>query len=277
MKPGNRPPFPLPLLRFWGLRILPLWFLVAGMIFLIQIAICGIAHDNELIKNLFTYIDGFPSFVKAAFGVEVLQQGGISTFIAFGYRHPLILLLFMLFAVGVPTRLLAGEVQQGEMELILSRSITKTQVYICASALTLVGMFALVLVMFFSTFIATRIYAFEKAVPLYPFFIMAMNGGVLASAVAAISLLAAASFRRRGTAVGLTTTYLVISYFVSIVAAWWSPMKLLGPLTPFWYVNNSRIFSNTSWPVSDMIVLAVILIVAAVAGGIIWQRRDLPL
>lgn len=277
MRSNNLPPFPFSLLRFWGMRILPLWLLIAGMLFLIQIAICGVAHDNELIKNLFMSIDGFPSFVKKIFGFEEMRQGSVAAFISFGYRHPLVLLLFMLFAVGVPTGLLTGEVQQGRMELILSRSVTKVQVYICACLLTLVGMFALALVMFFSTFIATNIYNFDETVPLYPFFISTMNGGILAGAVAAISLLAAAGFRRRGSAVGITVIYLVINYFVSLVAGWWPILKPLGPFTPFWYVNTSGIFRNPVWPVGDMCVLAAVMAAAAVAGGFIWQRRDLPL
>ena len=70
----------------------------------------------------------------------------------------MVLFLYMLFAVGVPTTLLTGEVQKGTMELILSRSATKTQVYFCASLLTLAGMFALVLMMFLGTVAATHLY-----------------------------------------------------------------------------------------------------------------------
>ncbi len=52
--------------------------------------------------------------------------------------------LYMLYAVGVPAGLLTGEIQRGTMELILSRPITKTQVYVCAAVLTLVGLFGLI-------------------------------------------------------------------------------------------------------------------------------------
>jgi len=181
----------------------------------------------------------------------------------------------MLFAVGVPTGLLAGEVHKGTMELILSRPITKTQVYICAGFLTLTGMFTLVLMMFLGTVTAVNIYDFGEPIRLDLFFRIAMNGGLLASTVGAIALLSAAHFRARNMAVGVTAAFLVANYFVWIISQLWPRMDFLRRVTLFYYVNGVKVW--TGWPIDDMCVLAVVLTVAVVAGGIIWNRRDLPL
>lgn len=276
MNANPRPPFPLPLLRFWTLRILPAWCLIALMIFLTQIAVCGIVHDNEKVKAALQYIDILPSFIKAFMGGEALQLGNIAGLISIGYQDPLVLILYMLYAVGVPTALLAGEVQRGTMELILSRQTTKTQVYICAGLITVVGMYALVVVMFLGTVAATNLYQFDQAVPLYSFFKLAINGGILASAVGGIALLAAACFRR-GTAVGVTVAYLVVNYFAEMIAEWWPRMKWLEPITFYSYVDEAKIFTQSTWPLGDMCVLISLLVVSTVAGGVIWSRRDLPL
>ena len=276
MNSKAHPRFPLPLLRFWTLRILPIWALIALVIFLFQIAVCGIVHDNETVKALIQYLDMLPSFIKTALGGEALQVGNVSGLIAIGYNDPLVLILYMLFAVGVPTGLLAGEVQKGTMELILSRQVTKTHVYICAGLITITGMFALVLVMFGGTVFATNVYEFSQEVPLYSFFKAAINGGILACAVGGIALLAAACFQRN-TAVWLTVAYLVLNYFVSIIAEWWPRMKWLKPTTIFYYVDGGKIFTESTWPISDMCVLLSILIISTLLGGVIWSRRDLPL
>ena len=271
-----RPRFPLPLLRFWTLRILPIWALIALVIFLFQIAVCGIVHDNESVKTFINFIDRLPSFIKTIFGGESLKVGNISGLIAIGYNHPLVLTLYMLFAVGVPTGLLAGEVQRGTMELILSRHVTKIHAYICAGLITITGMFALVMVMFSGTVFATNVYEFSQEVPLHSFFKAAINGGILASAVGGIALLAAACFQRN-TAVWLTVAYLVANYFVSIIAEWWPRMKWLKPTTIFYYVDGTKIFTESKWPISNMCVLLSILVISTVLGGVIWSRRDLPL
>jgi ABC-2 type transport system permease protein len=276
MSKKSRPAFPLQLLHFWALRILPIWLLIAIIIFLFQIAICGIVHDNESVKTFIQFLDMLPSFIKTALGGEALKVGNVSGLIAIGYQHPLVLTLYMLFAVGVPTGLLAGEVQKGTMELILSRHVTKTQVYICAGLITITGMFALVLVMFCGTVFATSMYEFGQDVPLYSFFKAAINGGILASAAGGIALLAAACFQRN-TAVWLTVAYLIVNYFVSVIAEWWPRMKWLYPTTIFYYVDGKKIFSEAGWPLGDIFVLVSILVVSTLLGGVIWSRRDLPL
>ena len=68
-------PFPLPLLRFWCLRILPGWCLIAVMIFLVQIAVCGIVHDSEKVKAMLSFLEMLPSAMKTALGGEALQAG----------------------------------------------------------------------------------------------------------------------------------------------------------------------------------------------------------
>ena len=276
MNVDRRSPFPWSLLRFWILRILPAWFLIALMIFLFQLAICGIVHDNERVKALIQYIDMLPAFLKTFIGGEAVRYGNIAGLIAIGYQDPFILLLYMLFAVGVPTALLAGEVQRGTMELILSRQTTKTHVYICAGLITVIGMYALVIVMFLGTVAATNLYKFDQPVPLYNFFKLAVNGGILASAVGGIALLAAACFRR-GMAVSITVAYLVVNYFIMIITKWWPQMKWLDPVTIFNYVDGGKIFVEPKWPVGDMFVLISLLVVSTLLGGIIWWRRDLPL
>ena len=275
MSSKTHPPFPLPLLRFWTLRILPIWLFIATIIFLFQIAVCGIVHDNENVKSLLQFINIFP-FIKTILGGDALQVGNVSGLIAIGYNHPLVLTLYMLFAVGVPTGMLAGEVQKGTMELILCRHVTKNHVYICAGLITITGMFVLVMVMFCGTVVATNIYEFGRDVPLYSFFKAAINGGILASAVGGIALMSAACFQRN-TAVWVTVTYLIVNYFVSIIAVWWPRMKFLKPVTIFYYVNGQKIFREGGWPLDDMAVLISILFISTFLGGIIWSRRDLPL
>ena len=276
MRISHRPSFPWPLLTFWTRRILLAWFLIAFWIFLFQIIVCGIVHDNEKVKAFLQYIDLLPAFVKVLLGGEALELGNIAGLVAIGYQEPFILLLYMLFAVGVPTALLAGETQNGNMELILSRPTTKTHVYICAALITVTGMAALVLVMFLGTVVATNIYEFEQEVPLNCFFMLAVNGGILAATAGGIALLAAACFQRT-MAVSLTIAYLVINYVIEIVATWLPSMKWLYPATIFYYVGDTKIFTESAWPIGDMAILVTLLTVSTVLGGIIWQRRDLPL
>lgn len=265
----------LPLLKFWTLRTLPAWCLIALMIFLIQVAVCGIVHDNEKVKQMLTVLDILPSFVKTALGGDYLKAGNTAALITIGYKHPFVLFLFMFFAVSVPTGFLAGEVQKGTMELILSRCVTKRHVYIFAGLITVAGMFALTMVMFLGTAFSVNIFDFGKPIGLSMFFRIGICGGELACTVGGIALLCAAVFASRNIAVGISVAFLVINYFISVISDWWPRMSFLKKATLFYYVGGPEIV--TGWPVKNMCILGVIFLIAVISGLIIWNRRDLPL
>jgi len=273
--PPPRIPFPFGLLGFWARRLLPMWCFIALIIFLMQIAVCAIVHDNENVKAFLTFLDVLPSFIKTALGGETLQVGNLPSLIAIGYQHPLVLFLYLLFAVGAPTMLLTGEVQKGTMELILSRAATKTQVYLGAVFLTLAGMVALVVTMFLGTVVATRHFDFGQTIPLDLFFRIAVNGGLVAGAAGAIALCAAGVFPGRSLAVTATIAVVVLNYFAWIVAQWWPRLGFLKPATLFYYANGLKL--SRGWPVGDMSVLLAIIVIAIAVGIFSWRRRDLPL
>jgi hypothetical protein len=277
MNPDRRPSFPFALLFFWLRRILFVWFLIASLIFLIQILHCGVYQDNERVRAVLSFVEHMPSIVKNSLGGDILQMDNVAGFIAVAYIHPLVLTLYMIFAVSVPSGLLAGHVQSGDMELILSRSITKTQVYICAVILTLAGMFTMIALMFLGTVVGTSLFDFGQDIPLYPFFRASVNGAFLAASAASVSLLCAASFRTRGRAVGTAIAFLVANYLINIFSEWLSFFNSLRPFTLFYYINVHKVLNETAWPVRDMSVLAAVTIIATLAGAIVWQRRDLPL
>lgn len=273
MKRRWGPPFPLGLLWFWFLRILPAWFGIALIIFHMQIAVSAIMHDNNNVRTFLSFINLLPSIVKTALGGDLLDSGSMSALLTIGYQHPFVLFLAMLFAVGVPAGLLTAEVQKGSMELILSRPVTKTQVYICAAVLTMVGMFALFVVMFLGTVAAVHIYTFSEPIPLNLFFRLAVNGGLLASTFAAFALVSAASFRRLYTSVGVSVAFLTLNYFISLVSQWWPKLEFLRRATLFYLVYSSNLWEG--WPWRNMAIMAGILIVTTITGGLIWRRRDL--
>ena len=157
------------LLKFWTLRTLPMWCLVGFFIFLMQLAVCGIVHDNKTLTAMLGMLDMFP-LVKTALGGEYLYAGNIEGLMTIGYKHPFVLFLYMFFAVSVPTGLLTGEVQRGTMELILSRQIPKLYIYFCAGLIAVTGMFALVIVMFLGTVTSVHIFDFGRPIVLDVFF-----------------------------------------------------------------------------------------------------------
>lgn len=271
----RRPAFPGALLWFWLERIGLMWGLIGAFIFGFQFVIAGIVSDNENIKIFLQMIDILPPFIKAMLGGEMLMAGNITAILLIGYQHPLILILYMIFAVGVPMSLLTGSVQSGTMELILSRSVRKTHVYYCVAGMTILGMVGLTLAMFAGSAIAVNVIELPDPANLSALFKAAVNGGMLAGTVGAIALLAAASLPKRGTAMTVTVIFLVLQYFTVFIGEWWPRLDFLQPYSLFYYVKTGLIVFKNAWQVYDMCMLVGVLMIAVIAGGFIWQRRDL--
>jgi ABC-2 type transport system permease protein len=273
---SSRIPFPFRLLGFQVARILPGWLFIGAFIFVFQIAVCGIVHDNDNVKALIQFIKIMPPIVRNMLGGNFLTPDNPAALITIGHQHPLILILYMVYAVGTPTALIVGEVQRGTMELILSRSVTRSQVFICAAIPTVVGMFLLTFIMFLGTMSGTTIYKFDRPVPLFGFFQLAINGAFLASTVAAIAMFVASFCRERGTAVGITVAYLVTDYFLNLISTWWPRMSFLHNWSLFRYVNGPKIFRSHMWPIREIVILSCVGGFLLLLGWLIWRRRDLP-
>jgi ABC-2 type transport system permease protein len=269
-------PFPWALLRFWVMRSLPTWLAVALPIHLFQIAICVILRDNDFVRALLLFSQSLPPFLQRVLSSAGLQGGDLVSLISVGYVHPLVLVLFMAYAVAVPTGLLVGELESGSMELILSRAVTRTQVFVCAAIPTVAGMFLLTQVMFLGTLAGAALAGFEEPLPLAGFYQLSLNGGLLAVTAATMALFVSAFSRERGTAVGLTLAYLVFDYLLNIVSTWWPPLAQLQPFSLFHYINSREVLTQPGWPVDDMVVLGVVALTALALGWIVWRRRDLP-
>ena len=274
MKNSHQIKYAWTLLKFYAIRTLPIWCLIALMIFLVQVAVCGMVHDNKTLNAMLGMLDLVP-FFKTALGGEYLQAGNVPALITIGYKHPFVLFLYMFFAVSVPTGLLTGEVQKGIMELILSSQVSKLHVYICAGLITVTGMFALVMIMYLGTVTSVHIFDFGKQMPLDMFFRIAIDGGLFASTIGAIALLCAALFSSRSIASGIAVTFLVTNYFVSIFSEWWPRMAFLKGATIFKFIAGEEIMIG--WPLRNMCALIIIFLIAIISGAIIWKRRDLPL
>jgi ABC-2 type transport system permease protein len=271
---SSRPPFPFTLLRFWFFRILPAWLGMAAVIFLMQIAVAAIVHDNANVKTFLSILRHLPSIVRTAIGGDLVESGSMTALLTVGYQHPLVMFLYLVYSVGVPAGLLSGEIQRGTMELILSRPITRTQVYICAAILTLVGLFGLIAMMFLGTLASVHIYTFDEPVTLDIFLRLSACAALLAGAFGAFSLVCAASFGRLYLAGGVAAAFLTLNYFIAIVSEWWPRVHFLHKATLFYLVYYSNLWY--AWPVENMAWLGGILMALVILGGIIWRCRDLP-
>lgn len=215
-------------------------------------------------------LDAYPPALKAAFGVDTLATGA-------GYLHgelfsAMLPLLFLVYAIGRGSDLVAGEEERGQLEWVLSTPLTRRAAVLQKAAALGAGLLVLALVL-----LATLLVG-NAAVGL------GLSMGNLLAQVAALLLFAAscgalalalgAATGRRGLAVASATAVAVVAYALDLVAKLVDGAKGLRWLSLFHhYDGHEPLAHGPDW--AGLAVLAAFTAACVIAAVVAFDRRDL--
>jgi ABC-2 type transport system permease protein len=207
---------------------------------------------------------------------EFLALSGLAGYLSLGFTHPLYLVLAGAAVIGFAARSLAGEMDRGIIQIPLSRPISRQVVYmsrllgvavICA-LLAITGPLGMVAGMLYARPEGEFAYGHLSAVGL--------NGLALFWAIGGLSLWGSAAASNAGRVVAWAISLLVVSYFVDYFAGIWDPLQAIQFLSLFEYYDPTQALVFGQATTVDLITLTIVGAVAAVAGLVIFTRRDLP-
>ncbi len=274
MKASARRPFPFVLLRHWIASYVVVWILLAAVVFIVQTVLSAFLHERDDIVRMLEMFDEAP-FFKTFIGGDSLMPTNVLGIIAIGYQHPSVLIVLMINAVTIPTGLLTAQAEQGLMEHLLARPVTRTRVYGMVAGIAYVSQAILICVLLLGTTIWTRYFDYGEHIELDGFVDAALNLAAMSWAVVSISLLAAVFFNERGRAVAVLVAFFVGSYLLHFSIMYLPGLKFLRFITIYNYCDPNRVL-NAGGPIwSDLAVLGGITIACLTAGWQIWRRRDL--
>ena len=216
---------------------------------------------------------------SGAFPRELLNFGSGSLFtlpgaLTLGLQHPLVIAFFGIFALGSTVAAIAGEREDGTLEILLARPISRRTLYvtIAAASVTLVGVVLLALLGGQLIGVAIQGVSNELDLGLMP--LVFLNGLLLWSAFAAFGLAASVSFDRHAPAIGLSIGYLLINYFLEILGSLWRDVDWSQQYSLFHHFNPGKILTGqTDW--LDFVILAVAIAVPVAYALVVFPRRDL--
>ncbi len=234
----------------------------------------------------------FPPLIYAKFGkqFEAMLESGIfpqqfarlgsgdifslTGSVALGLIHPIALILTSVFAVGFPVSAIAGERQQGTLEVVLARPIGRRSLYftLLGSAFLFIGI-ALAALLAGCSAGAAFAGVFSQ-LPLRHIPLLWMNAVLLFGAVAAVGLAASASFDRFAPALGWTLGIEVGMYVLEVLGSLWPDAAFLQKYSLFHYLRAKATLAGSPTP-SDLLVLAVAIALAIAWSMVVFPRRDL--
>jgi ABC-2 type transport system permease protein len=214
--------------------------------------------------------------ISAMLGVDVAGGAiGPELFTSVPWVHPVPLALVWACAIVGCTRVPAGEVDRGTIDVLLGLPVSRRQVFLSESAVGLASGVVLMACAGAGNMIGALGLAPEFRAAPGRLVIVLVNLLCLYLAVGGIAWLVSALSDRRGRAITAVFVIVLAFFLVNYLAQFWKPAERLAFLSILHYDRPLTIIRDGTWPVRDMLVLLAVAAVFWISGGLIFARRDL--
>jgi ABC-2 type transport system permease protein len=211
----------------------------------------------------------YPEPIQRLFDVEAMATG--AGFLNAELFSILLPALFIAYGVGRGARLVAGEEQDGTLEVVLVSSITRARILLHKAAALAAGIVGLGVVLFASTVLSSLV--MDMGIPAGHAAIGALAMVLIGIQHAWLALAVGAATGRRGLAITVAGTLAVMGYVLHVVGALVDAVEPWQPLSPFTHaIGPGPVSATVPAGFAWLALAAVVFIVAALP---LFDRRDI--
>jgi ABC-type transport system involved in multi-copper enzyme maturation permease subunit len=248
-------------------------FILVGIFQLLMITL---VVETDMLNVAKIFFSRFPPQVQQFLGEEFLAQFSVNGAVAFGYNHPIVLIFLAVIAIMLPARHIAGEIEGGSLELLLSLPIKRFKLAFSLWILSFLSLLVVIIGGWLGTIIGLMIYPQISGLPLSIIFRIGLNLWFLMITINAYTFFFSSISREAGKvtqrAAGLTLFFYFLSYTVKL----WDKASFLKPVTIFTYYQPQALAMNQNLWLKNIVILAVLVIVFMVIAFRTISRRDIP-
>jgi ABC-2 type transport system permease protein len=197
-----------------------------------------------------------PAFMQRWMGDSMVALASFRGVVAFGYFHPMIVLVHSMVAAFIASEL-AADVEAGHVDLLLARPVPRRWLVTRSALLVSVTPAALATLMMAATVSAIALFAPTGAArpSIATILALAVHVAAVATCFGALSLALASFVSRRSAAFGPAAMVAVGLYFTNVLAASWRPAQWVDILSPLHYFQGARIAAGVVHPTDGLVVL----------------------
>jgi ABC-2 type transport system permease protein len=178
------------------------------------------------------------------------------------------------YPVGFAAASIAGERQRGTLEVLLSRPLSRRTLLLTLLVAIMGATVVTTLATIAGTVVGAVLYDVAGGLDAGEMALLGLNTVLLLSALGGISLAASASFDRLTPAIGIALAVTLLGYVLEILGTLWPDAAFLQPYSLFHYLRPLEILGGEA-ELSDLLVLAGVLVASAAYGLWRFPRRDL--
>lgn len=214
-------------------------------------------------------IESMPPGLAEAFGWdEIASAHGYMGSTVFGILGPV---LALVMAIGLGARAIAGNEENGSLELLIAHPVSRTKVVLQkTAALAMVTLGAGVVVFLAILAIKNPI---DLDLPISHIAAASFNLALFGLLFGAVALLIGAVTGKKGTAVGATAGIAVLAFLANGLAPQVEALGWMQNLSPFYWANGTDTLRDGLDPAMTLL-LAGVSAVAVAAAAFTFDRRD---
>jgi len=246
------------------------------LLFGFQILICAIVGNTNIEGALQELSGSMPPFIKNFLTEELALGIGSRGLIVFAWNHPVVHALLAAVMLTLASRAIAGEIEDGTLELILTQPLARPIYLATQITFTFFVLLGLISAMLIGVKLGLSIYGLQRVLSWPAFLPVALNLFSLEMAVYGVALLLSSLWREAGRVVTITLLFVLISYLLQAVARLWPAIQFLQHYTIFEYYSPQRMVLNESISWGNSAVLLAVSLLTSAAGWWRFMRRDIP-
>ncbi len=206
-----------------------------------------------------------------------LLGGSAGFFSPIGYLNSQVFYLTLpmllgILAISLGSKLIAREEQDGTIETLLARPITRSRLLTGKALTGIIILLVVTLVGLAATIISVKLVSLD--VSSVDILVATLSCFLLALSFGAIAFMLSSLGRARALSLGVTSAIAIGGYIISSLADTVKWLETPGKLFPFYYYRPEAILNGTyHW--LDMIILAAITIVCGVVSWLAFRKRDI--
>jgi ABC-2 type transport system permease protein len=246
-------------------RALTIWAIAVAAVAAVYISFFP-AVGGEAMQSM---IDSMPEGLVDSLGYDRLgTAAGYVEATVYGLLGPILLLAF---AINVGARMIAGQEEDGTLELELTAPIAHRRQY--AERLAALWLDVLMLVVVLASASTILILILDLEVSFGNLVAATVGLLLLVMAFGTVAYAVGAATGRRALALGAAAGSAVVAYMLNVIG----PMVDAGWMTAIspwsWYIEAGPVVNG--WDIPGLVLLATLTVVAAAIGIAVFRKRDL--
>lgn len=220
--------------------------------------------------------DLLPTFLQRGLGQQALLIATFNGTIAFGYFHPLIVVLVPVIGAYFATEP-AYDVETGRVDLLLARAVPRRR--LITRSLAIAGLATTVSVACMAVGTWAGLHAYASGQPDWPSTAtigrLILHLTAVAWLFSAFAAAVAAGSSRWTSAFTFVVGTMIVMYWIDFLAIAWPRMRSIAWITPFDYYPAIPILGGTAPAWRNLVVLWSLTVVCGAIAYWRFERRDL--